>query len=260
MKISVVIPVHNEEAYLPYSIPSLLKSPIDELVVVLDRCTDKSEEILKQTSFPYEVKFIKKTSQQWHCPTAEVFELGFQHTTGDLLYTMAADMIVDPKQFNPRLFGDADIIAFFYYNYDLHHYKIKQWYLNFLKKYANIARIWKGKLAWQSGHMAFTREVWETLHLIDTPSEYDSLQKRALQHGFRYKFVKDVKNLHLRVGLSKSRQKLQGMSRAARNVHPLLVIGHSFLQMKPYVWTSYWLERKYKLFEKRKWGKNGYDS
>ncbi|RLI52053.1 MAG: hypothetical protein DRP09_18585 [Candidatus Thorarchaeota archaeon] len=259
MWISVVMPVHNEEEYLPYSLPSLIKSPIDELVVVLDRCTDHSEKIIRKTRFPFKVVLIEKNQQNWRCPTAEVFELGFSFATGDLFYTMAADMIVDPKQFNPKLFEDADLISFFYYNYDLHHYKIKQWYLNFLKKYVNISWLWKGKaLAWQSGHMGFKREVWETLHIRDVPSEYDDFQKRALQHGFRYKFVKNVNNLHLRVGLRKDRQMLQGMSRAQRNVHPLLVLGHSIVQMKPYVWTSYYYERKYKIFEKRKWGKNGF--
>jgi len=51
---------------------------------------------------------------------------------------------------------------------------------------------------------------------------------------------------------------LQGMSRAQRGVHPLMVLGHSLVQLKPYVWVSYWYERKYRLFEKRKWGKEGY--
>jgi len=258
LEVSVVMPVHNEEQYLPYSLASLLQCPIDELVVVLDRCTDKSEEIIKKTTFPYKVKIVWKDYQKWRCPTAEVFEVGFQHSTGDLLYTMAADMYVDPAQFNPQHFNDADIIAFFYYNLDLHHYKVRQWYLNFLKKHLNIARLWKGKLAKQSGHMAFRRKVWETLHLRDVPSEYDDLQKRALQHGFRYKFVENVKNLHLRVGLRKDRQMLQGMSRAQRGVHPFMVLGHSLVQLKPYVWVSYWYERKYRLFEKRKWGKEGY--
>lgn len=257
MKISVVLPIHNEENYLPYSLPSLIKSQIHELVIILDRCTDNSEKIIRKTKFPYETKIVVKKDQKWHCPTAEVFEIGFQHTTGDLLYTMAADLIVDPKQFDPHLFDDADLIAFFYYNYDLHHYKIKQWYLNFLKKYINISRIWKGKLAWQSGHMAFKRKVWETIHIRDVPSEYDDFQRRALEHGFRYKFVKNVNNLHLRAGLRKDRQILQGMSRAKRNVHPLLVLGHCFLQIKPYVWIAYWYEKKYGIFKNRKWSKEG---
>lgn len=250
--------MHNEAQYLPLSLPVLANAPIDEIIFVFDRCTDQSEAIVRAHTFPFPIQTVTKTTQEWHCPTAEVFEIGFQHATGDLLYTMAADFLVDPRCFNPALFQDADILAFFYYNADPSHYRLRQWYLNFLKKHVNIARLWKGPLAWQSGHMAFTREVWETLHLRDEPSEYDDLQKRALAAGFRYKFVKDVTNRHLRVGLRKDRQILQGMSRAKRGVHPLMVLGHSIVQLKPHVWVSYWHERRLRLFETQKWGKNGY--
>ena len=260
MKLSVVLPVHNEEAYLPYSLNTLAKAHINELVIVLDRCSDNSEMIIKSFAelVEYDVKVVKKNFQHWHCCTAEVFELGLQHTTGDLLYVSAADIIHDLKQFNPTFFKDADVVSFFYFNFDLHRYKLKQSYMNFMKRYINISRLWKRKLAWRSGLFGCKREVWEKLHLHDVPSEYDDFLERAVKAGYRYKFVKDMKNLHLRVGLTKDRQMLQGMSRAQRNVHPLMVFGHSMLMLKPYVWLSYWYERKYRFYKTQKWGKTGY--
>lgn len=257
--ISVVLPVHNEEEYLPFSLNALVKAPIDELIIILDRCTDRSEHIINRVKFPYKVQIIKKTDQKWRCATAEVFEIGFSHTKGDFLYTMAADFVLDYRnQFDLRYFEKADILSFFYYAYDLHQFKYRQWYLNFLNRYINIAKIWQGQLAWRSGHMAFKRELWEKLHLQDVPSEYDNFLERAIKAGFQYKFVRNVKNYHLRVGLRKDRQLLQGMSRAQRGVHPLMVLGHCFIHFKPYVWVGYWHERRHQFFQTRKWSKNGY--
>jgi len=258
VKVTVCLPIHNEEGFLPYSLPSLLASPIDELIILLDRCTDRSEEIVKSVRYPFNTTILIKSTQRWHCPTAEVFEILFSEATGNIIYTMAADIIADPQMFNPDHFIDADIVSFFYYNYDPHRYRLHQHYLNFMKRYINISRLWKGELGWRSGLFAMKREVWENVHFRDVPSEYDDIMERALRKGYKYKFVKSTRNLHLRAGLSKSRQYLQGMSRAQRNVHPLMVLGHSLICFKPYVWAAYLLEKRYRLYSKRRWGKEGY--
>jgi len=74
MTISVVMPVHNEEKYLPYSLASLLRCPIDELVIVLDRCTDRSTIITERFAkiAPYNVKLIQKNSRKWKYQSAKV--------------------------------------------------------------------------------------------------------------------------------------------------------------------------------------------
>jgi glycosyltransferase involved in cell wall biosynthesis len=255
---SLVLPCHNEENFLPYSLPSIKRAPIDELVVVLDRCTDRTEQLIDSVDFPFPVKKVVKTEQKWHSPTAEVFELGFKNSSGDLLFSTAGDMILDPIQFDPALFKDADFLCFFYYNRDLQRYKIRQWYENFLKRYLPLAQLWRGVLGRQSGHMAFTRECWEKIHVRDQPSEYDDFQRRALAEGFRYKWCGFTKNVHLRAGLSKDRQELQGMSRALRKVHPALVFGHALLHMKPHVFTGYLQERSQNLFKQQVWKKDGH--
>ncbi|HBI99745.1 MAG TPA: glycosyl transferase family 2, partial [Lysinibacillus sp.] len=52
IKFSIVIPAHNEEKYIGKCIESILKAskPFEnevEIIVVLNRCTDKTEEIAK---------------------------------------------------------------------------------------------------------------------------------------------------------------------------------------------------------------------
>ena len=259
-KISVVLPVHNEETYLPYSLNGLKDAPVDELIFVLDRCTDNSETIIRRfaKSAKYKVKIIKKLTQQWHCPTAEVFEIGFSHATGDYIFVAAGDLVYCKEMFNPQLFKKIDFIMYFYWNYDIkRRFQFRQHFLNFMKKYLTVP-IRRKKARYRSGVFGCKREVWQKLHFKDVPSEYDDLYSRAIEHGYKTKFVQGLPIFHLRVGLTHDRQYLQGMSRAQRGYHPVKVFLHSLIFLKPYVWTSYWFERKYRLFEKRKWSKNGY--
>jgi len=254
----LVMPCHDEEHLLPYVLPSIQASPIDELVVVLDRCTDHSEQILDRCSFPFKVRKVVKKNQSWSCPTAEVFELGFQEARGDLLFTTAADMVLDPHQFKASFFNDADFMSFFYYNMDVGSYSgfrhIRQWYENFLTRF-QVSRFLKGALGKQTGHMALTKECWEKLHVKDTPSEFDDFKERALDAGFKYRWHGETRNFHLRAGLSRNRQLLQGISRSQRKVNPLMVLGHSVLHFKPSVFLGYLQEKKHHVFSQRQWSK-----
>jgi len=42
---SVVLAIHNGEKYLPYSLPSIDNMLPEEVILVFDRCTDKSLEV-----------------------------------------------------------------------------------------------------------------------------------------------------------------------------------------------------------------------
>lgn len=44
--LSVVVPVHNEEKYLPFVLPALVRLYAGEFVFVLDNCVDNSEQII----------------------------------------------------------------------------------------------------------------------------------------------------------------------------------------------------------------------
>lgn len=256
---SVVMPVHNEEMYLPYSLAGLRKCPIDELIVILDRCSDNSEKILNSVCFPFDVKVIKKDKQAWRCPTAEVFEIGFRKAKGDIIFVGAGDLIYTPEMFRVEYFNKSDLVMFFYWSYDiLGKFQIRQQFLNFMKQYFTFP-LRSNKKRFRSGVFGCKRELWEKVHFRDVPSEYDDLHSRALKQGFRTDYVKGLPIFHLRVGLTKSRQYLQGMSRAHSGYSPLKVFLHSLVFMKPYLWLAYYQERKYGLYKKQKWTKEGYE-
>ena len=48
MGFTIILPVHNEEQMLKRTLPSMIRLKPDEVVVLLDRCTDKSHEICER--------------------------------------------------------------------------------------------------------------------------------------------------------------------------------------------------------------------
>lgn len=254
MKISVVMPVHNEEKYLPYSLKPLKECPIDEMIFILDRCTDRSKEMIESITFPFKVKIIEKQFQNWNCPTAEVFEIGFKESSGDWIHVHAGDLIYPPSMFDQKYYDlGYDMLMYFYYSLDLTRFKIRQQFLNLCKRYLTVPS------KKRSGVFSCKRTLWDKIHFRDVPSEYDDFYKRALMIGAKVGFiVPEDKIQHLRVGLTKDRQYLQGMSRAHSNRNPVPVLLHSMLFLKPWVFVAYYQEKTHGIYKKKKWGKEGY--
>jgi len=71
LKFSVVVPIHNEAKYLPYSLPAIYRLEPDEVILIFDRCTDESLEISKNISEKFgnksETRYIElnKPSMDW---------------------------------------------------------------------------------------------------------------------------------------------------------------------------------------------------
>lgn len=90
--VSVIMPIHNEEEYLPCSLESLKKidDQILEFIFILDRCTDNSEALVRQW-FP-KTEIVKKDTCRWKNPIAENFQIGFEMSRGEVICTHDADV------------------------------------------------------------------------------------------------------------------------------------------------------------------------
>jgi glycosyltransferase involved in cell wall biosynthesis len=86
--------IYNEEKFLPYSLPPVADSFFDEVVVVLDRCTDNSERMVKGVMDTRFVLF-NKSGQDWKYPCAESKNTGCTLANGELLMISDADVILD---------------------------------------------------------------------------------------------------------------------------------------------------------------------
>jgi len=105
MKLSIVIPVYNEEENIPKLYEELKavleKLPYDyEIIFVDDGSTDRSYEILKEISQKdKKVKVIR--FRRNYGQTAAMYA-GFQHAEGDVIITMDGDLQNDPRDI-PKL-------------------------------------------------------------------------------------------------------------------------------------------------------------
>ncbi len=90
MKISVVIPVHNEEKNIGACLQCLLEQeiPADEVIVVDSNSTDNSESIIK--NFP--VKHLKRDFKN----VIEARDYGFDHAQFDIIARYDADTRISP--------------------------------------------------------------------------------------------------------------------------------------------------------------------
>jgi glycosyltransferase involved in cell wall biosynthesis len=94
MKISVIIPAHNEEEYLPGGLAAVAAASkicpcAVETIVVLNRCHDRTEEIAKEFGAVIAHEDAKNL--------AKIRNAGFAASTGDVIVTVDADSRLHPQ-------------------------------------------------------------------------------------------------------------------------------------------------------------------
>src|SRR3989339_1729552 len=89
MKISVIIPVYNEQKYITNCLNGLIDQDVipDEIIVVDNNCTDKTIEIVNEYK---NIKVISEKNQG----IAYARNAGFKAAKGDLLVKVDADTVL----------------------------------------------------------------------------------------------------------------------------------------------------------------------
>lgn len=107
MKYYIVIPAHNEEAFIALTLQSLTQQTLlpSKVVVVDDNSTDKTSEIVTEfaSKFPF-IALVKKTSEAIHLPGSKViqaFHKGFEtlDENYDVIVKLDADLILPSNYF-----------------------------------------------------------------------------------------------------------------------------------------------------------------
>lgn len=115
MKLSIVIPVYNEDKTLEEIIKKVkaidLGAIEKEIVVVDDGSSDKTIDILKKTIAPLVDKVIYKEK---NIGKGAAVRTGFENVTGDIVIIQDADLEYDPQEYKrllqPILEGKADVV------------------------------------------------------------------------------------------------------------------------------------------------------
>ena len=107
LKISVVIPVYNEEKYIGKCLESLMKQtvPADEIIVVNNNSTDNSVKIIKQ----YPVRIVNEKKQGM----TPARNRGFNEAKYDIIVRTDGDTILPPNWLKriKRSFADEKLVA-----------------------------------------------------------------------------------------------------------------------------------------------------
>ena len=111
MKISVLVPCHNERLTIKKCISSILDQSrkADEIIVVNDGSTDKTLTILK--SFKKNIRIVNILHNTGNKSRAH--EAGLKHVKGDIVITTDADTVLD-RDFIKHImeeFNDTEVVA-----------------------------------------------------------------------------------------------------------------------------------------------------
>jgi len=113
MKLSVVMPVFNEQATLEQVVGRVLKIPLSiELICIDDGSTDRSREILEQLQARHPQ--VRVILQLRNMGKGAALRRGIQESTGDFVIIQDADLEYDPAEYpvllRPLIEGKADVV------------------------------------------------------------------------------------------------------------------------------------------------------
>jgi len=129
MKLSVIMPVYNEERTIQEIVKRVLEVPLEKELVIVDDCSnDRTSELLKVYVNKAEIKVLRHEKNQGK---GAAIRTGIQAATGDMIVIQDADLEYDPAEYpilvKPIVEGRADVVygsrflglhrVFFFYHY-----------------------------------------------------------------------------------------------------------------------------------------------
>lgn len=102
MKFSVVMPIHNEEQMLPYSLPSVYRLKPQEVILLFDRCTDDSllvaKKIARQHDFLNHTRFVEVNRRcGWSSQLTFLRMMTYRMCKNDVVLNTDADIILSSE-------------------------------------------------------------------------------------------------------------------------------------------------------------------
>lgn len=240
-KFSVVMPVHNEEDNLLYSLPVLFAIEPDEVIIVLDRCTDRSRDVIEASSAKLRYKGrvrlieVREDFPDWRYRVARLFRLGFREARNGTILTMAADIILDKriKSYVPLIqSSDIKLISF-----GLKYYPVDM--IFFVKRLVTLVFPSRGF----SGVFLFSKKAWLDTEDEEKVKRISKAQDTFLSDSIKTKYsTKHVwlNVVHLRARRDVKDQYLRGVAAYQMSRKSLLsVFISSIIYLRPMMLMGY---------------------
>lgn len=237
MSYSVVICAHNEEKYIKQALESVFLQTVrpKRVIVVLDRCTDKTGEIAKE--FP--VELIDKKEKRWESSYAENLELARQSIDSEFYAIVDADVKLEPNYFEVLLseIGDKDACIG--------------------GKVITRSETFLGRLLslWEKTYRLSTSRRPRGCALLirknaldmiggfsDVPAPDTYIQDEVLKLGYRIKITSRAKAYHIREITFKKAARAQfsaGIARYVQRKGLFRTFLHSLVRLRPFVIIGY---------------------
>lgn len=170
-KLSIIMPVYNEKAFIKKAIDAVLKAGIGkmrkEIIIVDDGSRDGTTQILKTIKNKKVKVFFQKKNQG----KGAAIRRGLKEITGDVVIIQDADLEYNPNEYpmllQPILDKKADVVYGSRFLGDRPHRVLNFWHMvgnRFLTLFSNMmTNINLTDI--ETGYKMFTREVADKLHL-----------------------------------------------------------------------------------------------
>lgn len=119
MKLSIIIPVFNEERTIKTILDKVLQVKLDfdvrkEIICIDDRSTDRSLQIIKEILELNEAEDFKIVAHEKNRGKGAAIHSGIRKASGDFILIQDADLEYDPRDYNlllkPVMEGFADVV------------------------------------------------------------------------------------------------------------------------------------------------------
>lgn len=237
MSYSVVICAHNEEKYIKHALKSVFLQTIQpkKVIVVLDRCTDKTGEIAKE--FP--VELIEKREKKWENSYSENLELARHSVDSEFYAIVDADVVLEPNYFETLLSeaGDKDACI---------GGKVITRSKTFLGR---LVSLWEKTYRFSPYRrprgcaLLIRKNVLDMIGgFADVPAPDTYIQDEALKLGYRIRITSRAKAYHIREVTFKKAARAQfsaGIARYIQRKGLARTFLHSLVRLRPLVFIGY---------------------
>ena len=235
---SIVCPVYNEEEMIPYTALSMYNLKPNEVIFVLDRCTDRSQEIIEGINKIYGKTTLQllhvreKSDYRFH--TAFLRRKAYEMASNDIILNTAIDIKLDPRiaKYLGYLDQETKLIKFGFYDYPFN-------VQSFMRQIYSTFTPWKSN----SGLYLFSKKAWmetenqEEVKLLE--SSEDTHLIKSIESKYKSRYF-NTKSLHLRPTETDERDRVRGV--AYRNVlkaSPLRAFLTSMVMLRPQLFVAY---------------------